>query len=151
MARYGERGQRAQDHRHRGCRQSDAHRSEKRVLQACVLGRFLHPSEGRTRWRPSLGAAGVERVNDDQRQRYVAGKISTAIVAASSPSSAKTPGHQSDSNAPSRRAISRYTIMITSGTSDWAAASGRSGYAEVRAEIRLPMNCSPLVIRFGVM
>ena len=39
--------------------------------------------------------------------------------------------HQSASKAPRRRAMSRYTIMIASGTSDSAAASGKFGHAEV--------------------
>src|SRR5207247_62434 len=83
----------------------------------------------------------VERVQRDHQNRHVdEGERQPGPDAKEEPDSGRDV-HQSDSNAPMRRAIRRYTIMIATGTVAKAAASGRLLATPTLAYTTLPMNC----------
>ena len=81
-----------------------------------------------SRVSPEIGqAATFEALNEyseDQRDREVDERHRQAGGDAQGDPDPARQEHQSASNAPSRRAISRYTSMIVTGTMAYAAANG---------------------------
>jgi len=120
------------------------------VITMGALGGPPEPLKGETRGRPGRHAVGVEGVDHDQRDGQVDEEQDRRGGEAQHQPDRWGTFHQSDSKAPVRRAMIRYTTITAIGTQAYAAANGVLPTTPMFSNTMLPMNWVPPATRLGV-